>query len=104
MSDQSYFFILESLCFGLVEEEIAPESHIFGNPDPLSGSSFSGELPGLIQSTPAAPAAPAPSLTEEQQRRMELNRQRALEKKLARQQQQQQQQHAGQNLIFSFHK
>lgn len=83
-----------SLCFALVEEEMAPESHIFSNPDPSAGSSFSEDLPGLIHSTPAAPAS---SLTEEQQRRMELNRRRALEKKLARQQQQQ---HAGQNAIF----
>lgn len=84
MCDKSHF------CF-LVEEVVSPGSHVFGNPDPFGGPSFSDELPGLIHSTPAPPA---PSLTEEQCRRMELNRQRALEKKLARQQQ-----HTGQNRI-----
>ncbi|KAM7405649.1 hypothetical protein PAMP_000083 [Pampus punctatissimus] len=74
------------------EEAAAPESHIFGDPDPFSSGSFSDELPGPVHSTPA-PAAPptpdaAPSLTEEQRKRMELNRQRALERRLARQQQQ----------------
>eukprot|EP00066_Takifugu_rubripes_P018834 XP_011608100.1 PREDICTED: TIMELESS-interacting protein [Takifugu rubripes] len=73
-----------------VEDEILPEPHVVSNPDPFDGLGFSDDLPGLIHSTPAAaaPAAPsAPSLTEEQQRRMELNRQRALERKLSRQQQ-----------------
>ncbi|XP_035507946.1 TIMELESS-interacting protein [Morone saxatilis] len=78
------------------EEAAAPESHIFGDPDPFNSTSFSNDLP--IHSTPAPPAPPAPSqtslsppapsLTEEQRRRIELNRQRALERKLARQQQQ----------------
>ncbi|XP_030017638.1 TIMELESS-interacting protein isoform X2 [Sphaeramia orbicularis] len=72
------------------EEEVAPEPHIFGDPDP-----FGNDLPRLVHSTPAptAPTTPAtPSLTEEQRRRMELNRQKALERRLARQQQEQQQQ------------
>ncbi|XP_044058642.1 TIMELESS-interacting protein [Siniperca chuatsi] len=78
------------------EEEAAPESHVFGDPDPFNGAIFPNDLQGPVHSTPApaAPPAPspaAPSLTEEQRKRMELNRQRALERKLARQQQQQQQ-------------
>lgn len=86
-----------------MEDEILPEPHVVSNPDPFDGLGFSDDLPGLIHSTPAAaaPAAPAapsaPSLTEEQQRRMELNRQRALERKLSRQQQ-----HAGQHSILFF--
>lgn len=87
-------------CFGLVEEAAAaPESHVFGDPDPFNSTVFPNDLPAPVHSTPA-PAAPpppspapstspaAPSLTEEQRKRMELNRQRALERKLARQQQQ----------------
>lgn len=86
----------------LVEEAAAPESHVFGDPDPFNSTVFPNDLPAPVHSTPA-PAAPpspspapssspaAPSLTEEQRKRMELNRQRALERKLARQQQQQQQ-------------
>ncbi|XP_042337348.1 TIMELESS-interacting protein, partial [Plectropomus leopardus] len=79
------------------EEEAAPESHVFGDPDPFNEVSFNN-LQAPIHSTPApaAPPAPsspaysppAPSLTEEQRMRMELNRQRALERRLARQQQQ----------------
>ncbi|XP_054474473.1 TIMELESS-interacting protein isoform X2 [Anoplopoma fimbria] len=76
------------------EEEAAeaPESHVFGDPDPFNSSSFN-HLQAPVHSTPAPTAPPAPSpaspsLTEEQRRRMELNRQRALERKLARQQQQ----------------
>lgn len=103
-------------CSGLGEEEAAPESHVFGDPDPFNGTSFLNDLPGPVHSTPApaapspaasSPAAPspadpspaAPSLTEEQRKRMELNRQRALERKLARQQQQ----HTGErkNKIYS---
>ncbi|XP_075934625.1 TIMELESS-interacting protein [Anarhichas minor] len=75
------------------EEEAAPESHVFGDPDPFNSSSFNDLpaplrfTPAPVHSTPAAPAPPpAPSLTEEQRRRMELNRQRALERRLARQQ------------------
>lgn len=73
------------------EEEAAPQSHDFGDPDPFNEASFNN-LQAPIHSTPA-PAAPptpspaAPSLTEEQRKRMELNRQRALERRLARQQQ-----------------
>ncbi|KAL7406550.1 hypothetical protein ABVT39_021990 [Epinephelus coioides] len=76
------------------EEEAPPESHDFGDPDPFNEASFNN-LQAPIHSTPApaAPPAPptpspaAPSLTEEQRKRMELNRQRALERRLARQQQ-----------------
>lgn len=77
------------------EEDTVPETHVFGDPDPFMEAGF----PSDLHSTPA-PAAPntpsaasstpaAPSLTEEQRKRMELNKQRALERKLARQQQQQ---------------
>ncbi|XP_035011583.2 TIMELESS-interacting protein isoform X2 [Hippoglossus stenolepis] len=70
------------------EEEAAAKLPIFEDPDPFSGVSFSNEAQRPVHSTPAppSPAAP-PSLTEEQQRRMELNRQRALERRLARHQQ-----------------
>ncbi|KAG7242763.1 hypothetical protein INR49_020138 [Caranx melampygus] len=74
----------------------APELPVFSDPDPdpFSGSSFPDDLEGPIHSTPAPAAPPAPSpappsLTEEQRRRMEMNRQKALERRLARQQQQQ---------------
>nr|XP_046253073.1 TIMELESS-interacting protein [Scatophagus argus]XP_046253082.1 TIMELESS-interacting protein [Scatophagus argus] len=67
------------------EEEAAPESHVFRDPDPFD------DLTGPLHSTPAPaapPAAPpAASLTDEQRRRMELNRLQALQRKLARQQQ-----------------
>lgn len=79
-----------------MEDEILPEPHVLSNPDPFDGLGFSDDLPGHSTPAPAAPSAPsAPSLTEEQQRRMELNRQRALERKLSRQQQ-----HAGQHSIL----
>lgn len=81
-----------------MEDEIGPEPHVVSNPDPFDGLGFSDDLQGPIHSTqaPAAPASPsAPSLTEEQQRRMELNKQRAIERKLSRQQQ-----HAGQHSII----
>lgn len=71
-------------CFIVGEEVAEPELQVFGDPDPFSGVSFHTDL-GPVHSTPA-PAAP--SLTEEQRRRMELNRQLALERRLARQQQQ----------------
>uniref|UniRef100_A0A3P9KF38 TIMELESS-interacting protein n=1 Tax=Oryzias latipes TaxID=8090 RepID=A0A3P9KF38_ORYLA len=61
------------------EEDFPHETHHSGDPDP-----FSNQEEELHHSTPA-PAAP--SLTEEQRRRMELNRQRALERRLARRQQ-----------------
>lgn len=79
------------------DDEPAPETDIFRDLDPFNGSSFPDDLQGAIHSTPAPSAPPpsspftsppAPTLTEEQLRRMELNRQRALERKLARQQQQ----------------
>ncbi|XP_074523277.1 TIMELESS-interacting protein [Halichoeres trimaculatus] len=79
------------------DEEPAPETNVFRDLDPFDGASFPDDLQGAIHSTPA-PSAPPPSspftsppalaLTEEQRQRMELNRQRALERKLARQQQQ----------------
>ncbi|XP_070765660.1 TIMELESS-interacting protein [Enoplosus armatus] len=74
------------------EEEAPPEAHVFGDPDPFNEAVFPNDLQGPVHSTPApaAPSSPspaAPSLTEEQRKRMELNRQRALERKLARQQQ-----------------
>ncbi|XP_039997278.1 TIMELESS-interacting protein [Xiphias gladius] len=77
------------------EEEAAPELQVFGDPDPFSRASFPDDVQGPVHSTPAqaAPPAPspaAPSLTEEQRRLIELNRQRALERRLARQQHQQQ--------------
>lgn len=110
--DKSWIYGSVTNCSGLGEEEAAPESHVFGDPDPFNGASFLNDLPGPVHSTPApaapspaapSPAAPspaAPSLTEEQRKRMELNRQRALERKLARQQQQQ---HTGErkNKIYS---
>ncbi|XP_056235922.1 TIMELESS-interacting protein [Seriola aureovittata] len=75
------------------EEGTAPELQVFGDPDPFSGMSFSDDVQRPDHSTPAratppAPSPAAPSLTEEQRRRMELNRQRAMERRLARQQQQ----------------
>lgn len=80
------------------EEELPPEPHIFGDLDPFNTADFPDDLQGAIHSTPAPAPAPVPSLpsspavpslTEEQRRRMELNRQKALERKLSRQQQQQ---------------
>ncbi len=78
---------------GSGEEEAAPESLVFRDPDPFNEENFHDDL-NMLHSTPApaAPPAPcpsAPSLTEEQRLRIELNRQQALERKLARQQQQQ---------------
>ncbi|XP_029904484.1 TIMELESS-interacting protein isoform X2 [Myripristis murdjan] len=70
------------------EEAAAPAPQVFQDPDPFGGGGFPDHLQGPVHSTPA-PAAPA--LTEEQRKRMELNRQLALEKRLARKQQQQQQ-------------
>ncbi|KAK5915865.1 hypothetical protein CesoFtcFv8_001418 [Champsocephalus esox] len=92
-----------------MDGEEAPETDVFREPDPFEEAGFN-DLQRPIHSTPA-PAAPpsmaspptmpsqpalspppysspaAPSLSEEQRRRMELNRQRALEKRLSRQQQ-----------------
>uniref|UniRef100_A0A3Q3W8X7 TIMELESS-interacting protein n=1 Tax=Mola mola TaxID=94237 RepID=A0A3Q3W8X7_MOLML len=65
-------------------KEATPEPQVFGDPDPFNSSGLPDDLLRPVHSTPA-PAAP--SLTEEQRRRMELNRQLALERKLARQQQ-----------------
>ncbi|KAK5621028.1 hypothetical protein CRENBAI_015119 [Crenichthys baileyi] len=69
-------------------EEPPPDTQGFEDPDPFNDTSFN-DPQGPIHSTPA-PVAPTPapsSLTEEQRMRMELNRQRALERRLARQQQ-----------------
>ncbi|XP_024118962.1 TIMELESS-interacting protein [Oryzias melastigma] len=66
------------------EEDIPHETHDFRDPELFSNHTPLNKGEELSHSTPA-PAAP--SLTEEQRRRMELNRQRALEKRLARQQQ-----------------
>ncbi|XP_071345845.1 TIMELESS-interacting protein isoform X2 [Trachinotus anak] len=89
----------EDFIGGVGEEEAAPQLDLFRDTDPFSGSSFPDDVRDPVHSTPApaaqaalSPAAlspAAPSLTEEQRRRMELNRQRALERRLARQQQQQ---------------
>ncbi|XP_061743443.1 TIMELESS-interacting protein isoform X2 [Nerophis ophidion] len=68
------------------EEEVPPESHIFEEPDPFISQSFPSNEPGPIHSTPAPAGPPAPSLTDEERQRMELNRQQALERKIARQQ------------------
>lgn len=84
------------------DDEAAPESNIFREADPFGGASFhdDDDFPMPVHSTPAPAVPPSPfaappsassappSLTEEQRRRMELNRQRALERRLARQQQQ----------------
>ncbi|XP_041843641.1 TIMELESS-interacting protein [Melanotaenia boesemani] len=85
------------------EEEVPLEMQVFGDPDPFSRVSTIYDPQEPVHSTPA-PTSPVHStpvlsgpvhsppalsaLTEEQRRRMELNRQRALERRLARQQQQ----------------
>uniref|UniRef100_A0A3B4EWP6 TIMELESS-interacting protein n=1 Tax=Pundamilia nyererei TaxID=303518 RepID=A0A3B4EWP6_9CICH len=66
-------------------DEVQRELETFGNPDLFSRESFINAPQGQIAEALAPP--PTPSLTEEQQKRIELNRQRALEKRLARQQQ-----------------
>ncbi|KAM4592354.1 TIMELESS-interacting protein [Odontesthes bonariensis] len=81
----------EDFMDGVEEAPTGPQ--VIGDPDPFSRVSFD-DLQGPVHSTPAptataAPSPVAPSLSEEQRRRMELNRQRALERRLARQQQQQ---------------
>ncbi|XP_069031146.1 TIMELESS-interacting protein isoform X2 [Embiotoca jacksoni] len=74
------------------EEEVRPEVEVFGDSDPFGRGSFVNDPEEPVHSTPALaapplpPAPPPPSLTEEQRTRMELNRRRALERKLARQQ------------------
>ncbi|KAM4744526.1 TIMELESS-interacting protein [Anableps anableps] len=67
-----------------MDQEGAEEPPPPATPDPFSTQESFSDPEGPIHSTPA-PAAP--SLTEEQRRRMELNRQRALERRLARLQQ-----------------
>jgi len=78
-----------------------PAQHVFEDADPFGSSGvFPGDSQGPVHSTPApahstpapdhstpAPAhsTPAPpTLTEEQRRRIELNKQLALERRLAR--------------------
>ncbi|XP_037103172.1 TIMELESS-interacting protein isoform X1 [Syngnathus acus] len=69
-------------------EDDAPLEHdILEDSDPFSSQRFPSDPQGPIHSTPAPAGPPAPSLTEDQRQRMELNRQRALERKMARQQQ-----------------
>uniref|UniRef100_A0A1A8L409 TIMELESS-interacting protein n=1 Tax=Nothobranchius pienaari TaxID=704102 RepID=A0A1A8L409_9TELE len=69
------------------EEEAPPEMQVFQDFDPISSESSVKDPQGLLQSTPV-PAPPAvPPLTQDQLDRMELNRQRALERRIARQQQ-----------------
>ncbi|KAM3626124.1 uncharacterized protein V6R79_023035 [Siganus canaliculatus] len=72
------------------EDEAALEADVFGaDPDPFNNTSFQGDLEEPVHSTPAPASLPSPtSLTEEQRKHIEQNRQRALERKLARQQQQ----------------
>ncbi|XP_013855944.1 TIMELESS-interacting protein [Austrofundulus limnaeus] len=61
------------------EEEVPPEFLTFQDFDV-----FSGESSDNVHSTLAPPAASTPSLTEEQLKLIELNRQRALQRRLAR--------------------
>ncbi|XP_054627527.1 TIMELESS-interacting protein isoform X3 [Dunckerocampus dactyliophorus] len=68
------------------EEEAPPESDIFGEADQFTSQSFPSDPQGPIHSTPAPAGPVAPSLTDEERQLMELNRQRALERRLARQQ------------------
>ncbi|KAM3849252.1 TIMELESS-interacting protein [Diretmus argenteus] len=82
------------------DEEEAPGPNVFGDPDPFGGGNFHDDPLGPVHSTPApaapAPATPAPttpSLTEEQRKRMELNRRLALERRMARKQPQQTEPH-----------
>lgn len=80
------------LCFISGEDTDQPEPCVFEDADPFGEVSFVNEAPRPIYSTPVAAAPPTPSpvvpsLTEEQRRRMELNRQRALEKRMSRCQQ-----------------
>ncbi|XP_076743138.1 TIMELESS-interacting protein-like isoform X1 [Maylandia zebra] len=70
---------------GAGDEEVQRELETFGDPDLFSRESFINAPQGQIAEALAPP--PTPSLTEEQQKRIELNRQRALEKRRARQQQ-----------------
>ncbi|CAL8381120.1 unnamed protein product [Arctogadus glacialis] len=98
------------------ETEVTPVQHVFEDPEPFGSTGrFPLGSQGPAHSTPAhstpahstpahstpapstpahstpahstpAPSTPAPTLTEEQQRRIELNRQLALERRLARRQ------------------
>nr|XP_057934283.1 TIMELESS-interacting protein isoform X2 [Doryrhamphus excisus]XP_057934284.1 TIMELESS-interacting protein isoform X2 [Doryrhamphus excisus] len=68
------------------EEEAPPEAPIFGEADHFTSQSFPSDPPGPIHSTPMPAGPPAPSLTDEERQLMELNRRRALERRLARQQ------------------
>ena len=60
---------------------MTPVQHVFEDPDPFgSTGSFPLDSQGPVHSTPA------PTLTDEQQRRIKLNKQLALERRLARKQ------------------
>ncbi|KAG9341218.1 hypothetical protein JZ751_019658 [Albula glossodonta] len=63
------------------EDGISREAHLPEDPDPFGDDGFADDL--VVHSTPAPAPAPV-SLTEEQQRRIELNKQLALERRLAR--------------------
>ncbi|KAL1007601.1 hypothetical protein UPYG_G00088960 [Umbra pygmaea] len=83
------------------ETQASREGRIFthDDQDPFGDGGFPDNFPGLVPSTPAAPAlfpssqagpahsTPAPVLTEEQRTRIERNKQLALERRLARLQQ-----------------
>ncbi|XP_064169372.1 TIMELESS-interacting protein [Anguilla rostrata] len=67
------------------EEALLREDHVPVDPDPFGDGGFADDP--VVHSTPAPPppSAPGPvSLTAEQQRRIELNKQLALERRLAR--------------------
>ncbi|KAJ8344465.1 hypothetical protein SKAU_G00317940 [Synaphobranchus kaupii] len=65
------------------EEGVLREDHVPVDPDPFGNGGFADDP--VVHSTPAPPPAPGPvSLTEEQRRRIELNKQLALERRLAR--------------------
>ncbi|XP_072320746.1 TIMELESS-interacting protein [Eucyclogobius newberryi] len=86
------------------DEEAPADVEMFGDPDPFVGEHLSTSPLRLVHSTPApggsaahgldlslgSSPASAPSLTEEQRRRMEENRLKALERRLAKHKLQQQ--------------
>ncbi|XP_061077858.1 TIMELESS-interacting protein [Conger conger] len=65
------------------EEALSREDHVPVDPDPFGDGGFADDP--MVHSTPAPPPSWAPaSLTEEQQQRIQLNKQLALERRLAR--------------------
>ncbi|XP_061671682.1 TIMELESS-interacting protein [Syngnathoides biaculeatus] len=68
---------------GIGEEEAPPVFDILGDSNPFSSQNFPSDSQELIHSTPAVTY-----MTDEQRQRMELNRQRSLERRKVRQQQQ----------------